>query len=223
MNQFADVSQMSHDDSSSSLSHVSYDSNYPNAEYTAVEEEERAKRREEDKKKRLGDFQRKVKENANKTLKNKQAAKEKAEYDKQAKDHERVIKAKECAKKQRDIVAGKNKKGKAEVFEYSQEDPAGAHTNFHSQFSGGAQNRDIASEVIPEQSEIDESHQLSKIIEPEKQLTSPINLAEIYKRIDQEELDKIGVTNKQEINQNALVELHQYSMLQRFRQNKDFK
>ena len=47
---------MSHDDSISSLSHVSYDANYPNAEYTAVEEEERAKRREEDKKRRLGDF-----------------------------------------------------------------------------------------------------------------------------------------------------------------------
>ena len=46
---------MSHDDSSS-LSHVSFDADYPNAEHTAVEEEERARIRFEDKEKKLEDF-----------------------------------------------------------------------------------------------------------------------------------------------------------------------
>jgi hypothetical protein len=45
----------------------------------------------------------------------------------------------------------------------------------------------------------------------------------MFKRIDQEELEKLGVGNKQEISVEAITELHQYSMLQRFRQNKDFK
>jgi len=48
-------------------------------------------------------------------------------------------------------------------------------------------------------------------------------LKDLYQRIDQEELEKIGVNNKQDVSEQALVDLHQYSMLQRFRNNKDFK
>lgn len=40
-----------------------------------------------------------------------------------------------------------------------------------------------------------------------------LDLRELYQRIDQEELEKIGVSDKQELNENAIVELHDYSML----------
>lgn len=42
-------------------------------------------------------------------------------------------------------------------------------------------------------------------------------------RIDQELLEQLGVGNKQELGQEAIPDLHNYTMLQRFRQGKDFK
>lgn len=45
----------------------------------------------------------------------------------------------------------------------------------------------------------------------------------MFKRIDQEELEKLGVGSKQDISVEAITELHEYSMLQRFRQNRDLK
>jgi hypothetical protein len=83
----------------------------------------------------LQEFQEKTKKNAQKKLKQEMAAKEKAEQDKVFKDRERLLKAKDYAKKQRTIMdQKKNKKGGVEVLSESQisDDPAGKHTNFHS-------------------------------------------------------------------------------------------
>ena len=48
---------------------------------------------------------------------------------------------------------------------------------------------------------------------------------QIYYRIDQQELEKKGLAHKSELckEQGGLKSLHQFSMLQRFRQSKDFK
>jgi len=47
----------------------------------------------------------------------------------------------------------------------------------------------------------------------------------IYKRIDQEELEKLGLGHKSEIgtDSGSLKSVFEYSMLQRFRQNKNFR
>ena len=36
----------------------------------------------------------------------------------------------------------------------------------------------------------------------------PLDLVEMYQRIDQEELEKIGIVDKQELSENALVDVH---------------
>ena len=45
----------------------------------------------------------------------------------------------------------------------------------------------------------------------------------MYKRIDQPTLIKYGLKSKQLLVEEAIDTVHQFSMLQRFRQNKDFK
>jgi len=46
-----------------------------------------------------------------------------------------------------------------------------------------------------------------------------------YYRVDQEELEKRGMAHKSELSKESggLNHMHKFSMLQRFRQNKDFK
>jgi hypothetical protein len=46
---------------------------------------------------------------------------------------------------------------------------------------------------------------------------------ELFKRIDQEELEKLGVTHKSNIHIDSFEDLHQYSMTMRFRAGKDMK
>ena len=43
----------------------------------------------------------------------------------------------------------------------------------------------------------------------------------LFQRIDQEELEKLGLGTKTEVSEDAFTDLHEYSMLQRFRQGKD--
>ena len=50
----------------------------------------------------------------------------------------------------------------------------------------------------------------------EKQVEEPkdsLNIKELYQRIDQEELERIGVGDKAELTQKAIAEVHEYSML----------
>jgi hypothetical protein len=56
-------------DLSSSMSQVSYEEGFPNAEYNAMAEEEKARRKKEEKDRKLKEFQKHTKENANKKLK----------------------------------------------------------------------------------------------------------------------------------------------------------
>lgn len=46
---------------------------------------------------------------------------------------------------------------------------------------------------------------------------------DLYQRIDQEELEKLGVSHKSQIDEGALPELRQYTLLQRLRNGRDLK
>jgi hypothetical protein len=48
-------------------------------------------------------------------------------------------------------------------------------------------------------------------------------LIDQFQRIDQIELERVGLADKKELTQEAIPELHQYTMLQRFRQGRDCK
>lgn len=67
-------------------------------------EEERARRRKEEKDQRMREFMDKTKQNAKAKLIQEQQAKQNAAMDQQLKDREKVLKAKEYAKKQREII-----------------------------------------------------------------------------------------------------------------------
>lgn len=45
----------------------------------------------------------------------------------------------------------------------------------------------------------------------------------MYKRIDQPSLSKVGLRQKQLLGEEAISDVHQFSMLQRFRSGRDFK
>ena len=46
---------------------------------------------------------------------------------------------------------------------------------------------------------------------------------DMFKRIDQVEISKVGIKSKTNFEENAIEEVHNFSMLQRFRQNRDFR
>jgi len=46
---------------------------------------------------------------------------------------------------------------------------------------------------------------------------------DMYKRIDQEELEKLELAHKSNVQEEKLGELHQFTLLQRFRHGKDLK
>ena len=96
-------------------SQISYEDGFPNAEFNAVTEEERARRRKEDKDQKMKDFVNKTKKNAQTKFVQDQHAKQNALYDQQMKDRERVLKAKDYARKQREIIKqqAESKKGGA--------------------------------------------------------------------------------------------------------------
>jgi len=81
-------------------------------------------------------------------------------------------------------------------------------------------NRAIEEEVIPEVSECEERDKSSLIIDRQQEAKAD-NLREMYQRIDQEEIEKLGLGSKKELGEEAISGLHEYSLLQRFRQNKD--
>jgi hypothetical protein len=91
----------------------------------------------------------------------------------------------------------------------------------HVHFKEGA--CEVIHEVVEEQNE---SSLLTGTKNPPAASSSParekFNLLDQFQRIDQEELEKIGVLDKQALTEDAIPELHQFSMLQRFRQGRDF-
>jgi hypothetical protein len=50
-----------------------------------------------------------------------------------------------------------------------------------------------------------------------------VTLIDQFQRIDQSELQKLGLREKNSLTEDAIPELHQYTMLQRFRQGRDFR
>ena len=122
-------------DTSSLASQITYEDGFPNAEYNAITEEDKARRRKEDKENKMKDFMNKTKKNAQAKLQNEQVQKQQA-LEKQAKDKERLLKAKDYAKKQREIVS--KKKGNVTVLT-TDEPAAGEHTNYHAQIKSDQQ------------------------------------------------------------------------------------
>ena len=87
----------------SSMSQISYEEGFPNAEYNALNEEEKARMRRDEKERKLKEFQRSTKEKAAKKLREEKEAKLKEKLDKDIKDKERLLKAKDYARKQREL------------------------------------------------------------------------------------------------------------------------
>ena len=87
-----------------SQSQISYEDGFPNAEFNAVNEEERARRRKEEKDLKLKEFMDKTKRSAQAKLTYEIQNKQNKAMDQQMKERERAIKAKDYAKKQREII-----------------------------------------------------------------------------------------------------------------------
>ncbi|CDW86997.1 UNKNOWN [Stylonychia lemnae] len=230
----------SQSDLSSSMSHISYEDGFQNAEYNAITEEERAKRRRDEKEQKLREFQNKTKQKAAKQLQEQQKTQKQAELEAQMKEKERLIKAKDYAEKIRKNTLKKSNQNNSNIsnIQILSEDPAGAHTNYHAQIKQEQINRgnNDLSEVIQEVSEVDEQERSRLLLNQINSRSQAIlqtqaaldqqqilDLRELYQRIDQEELEKIGVADKQTLTEEAIHDLHEYSMLQRFRQNRDFR
>eukprot|EP00347_Sterkiella_histriomuscorum_P012198 403369519 len=231
---------MSSSHMSSSMSQISYEDGFINAEYNAINEEERARRRKQEKEQKLKEFQDKTKKSAKEKLQKQQQTQKQSEIEAQMKDRERILKAKDYAEKQRKLMMknwDKNK-NKGNVTVLSQDDPAGQHTNYHAQIKHEQSNLQsqyqskVLSEPIQEVSEHDESQSLhdqtqaqdqQQQLQQQQQDLKVLNLRDLYQRIDHEELEKIGVNDKEVLTEHAIYDLHEYSMLQRFRQNRDFK
>ena len=54
-------------------------------------------------------------------------------------------------------------------------------------------------------------------------MTKEDDAYDLYQRVDQEELEKLGVSHKSQVDEGALPELRQYTLLQRLRQGRDLK
>lgn len=200
------------------MSQISYEDGFQNAEYNALTEEDRARERREAKERKLKEFQDKTKKAANKKLQEMQQNQKLSAVEEKLKERERLMKAKDYAQKQRGLVS--RKKGRDSQLE---QDPAGVHTNFHAQIKKEQENDRDLTDVEEEKSEIDDLRsQKAEEIKMETAHES-INLKDLYQRIDQEEMEKLGVSDKTLLTERAIVDLHAYSMLQRFRHSKDFK
>lgn len=129
-----------------SMSQISYEDAMHNAESNAVTEEERARRRKEEKEQQLIEFQNKTKKSAMTLLQQEQASKRNAVMDQKSKEREKVLKAKEYAKKQREInkqQADLKKPAKPESAELARHPEH--HHNHHVQFK-----EDLPCEAIQE-------------------------------------------------------------------------
>ena len=113
-------------DLSSSMSQISYEDGFQNAEYNALNEEDRARERREAKERKLKEFQDKTKKAANKKLQEMQQLSKLSAVEDKLKERERLMKAKDYAQKQRGLVS--RKKGRDS---HEESNPAGVHTNFH--------------------------------------------------------------------------------------------
>lgn len=83
---------------------ISYEDSVVNADFNAVTEEERARRRKEEKEMKLKEFISKTKKNAQAKLQQELHEKQSTQIEQQMKDRERALKAKDYARKQREII-----------------------------------------------------------------------------------------------------------------------
>ena len=124
------------------------------------------------------------------------------------KERERAIKAKDYAKKQREII-----KHSSEVKKVVQIQELAPQIQPK---RDGIKASDIILEVPEEHNE--SSVILAKVDQAaETELDAKVILIDQFQRIDQVELKKIGLSEKQNLTEEAIPEVHQYSMLQRFR------
>ncbi|TNV78330.1 hypothetical protein FGO68_gene9574 [Halteria grandinella] len=219
-------------------SQISYEDGFPNAEFNAVTEEERARRRKDEKEQKQREFMERTKNSAKEKMRQDQILREKQRASEQINAREKALKAKEYAKKQREIIAkgaGKQEAPKTtspnvqhvHVLEEKVHDHH-AHVHFQNdvQVLGGSLGYP---EIIHETSEehLNDSSVLSK-----SKLTSlahaehneehhKLTLIDQFQHIDTQALETIGVASKQDLTEEAIPELHHFSLLQRFRQGKD--
>lgn len=104
------------------------------------------------------------------------------------------------------------------------------HEHAHVHFSADSQVLGYP-EVIHETSEehLNDSSMLSKNSKLSQMVRAEhleehykLTLIDQFQHIDNQELEKLGVTSKNELTEDAIPELHQFTMLQRFRQGRDF-
>ena len=62
-----------------------------------------------------------------------------------------------------------------------------------------------------------------KFVTEEPEMTPRDKMVNMYKRIDQASLHKVGLAPKTELSEAAIPNVQQFSLLQRFRQGRDFK
>ena len=199
-----------------------------------MNQEEIARKRAQDKQEKLANFQNKTKANAQKRLKQEEAMKKEADEKKKLDAKEKAIKAKEYAKKQRDIILNKKPPsaqgprpdlGKKSQVHKEIVNIVNIDQSHIQPVRRAPNNEDVIIELSEENTSQFTQSQYS-LKKPVKQEV-PIQQAPItmYQRIDQEELEKNGLSHKSELSKDSggLLAAHKFSMLQRFRQSKDFR
>jgi hypothetical protein len=83
---------------------ISYEDSIVNAEFNAITEEERARRRKEAKEAKHREFLHKTKKAASAKLQQEMQSRQTIQMEAQMKEREKVLKAKEYARKQREII-----------------------------------------------------------------------------------------------------------------------
>lgn len=96
---------------------ISYEDSVVNADFNAVTEEERARRRKEEKEMKLKEFMSKTKKNAQAKLQQEIHEKQSTQIEQQMKDRERALKAKDYARKQREIIKHQVESKKAQQMQ----------------------------------------------------------------------------------------------------------
>lgn len=161
-------------------------------------------------------------------LKNQIDAKKREAEEKRLKEREALLKSKEFAAQQREQArknaeAKKNKSKKKEERE-SKPNPEALVRTHAVTFKQAV---DIKAPIDEADSQSEYSHKVEAPKETEEQAATRLeyerrnNFISMYKRIDQSTLSEIGLKSKASLGEDAVEDIHGFSMLQRFRGDRD--
>ena len=200
------------------------------AELQAMIEEQKTQDKIRAKQNQVEQFRAKTATAAQQRLKQERAQKKKEEELAKAQERERQLKSKEYGAKQREMAARKasQKKKEKEVTEKTskQKPQPHAYKNTHAITPEIIQNAlQQEQETIKEQDEELEQSQILNVDLKNHQgeYEHKTKIINMYKRIDQQTLNNAGFKQKKLLSEESIEEVHQFSMLQRFRSNRDFK